>query len=312
MTLKIAAIIDPLSSLNFKKDSTIALLMEAQSRSYEIFGIEQGDLFYENNLAQAKSKKIQLKNDPHDWVTITNQAVHPLTHFDIILMRKDPPFNLEYIYTTYLLENAEAQGVRVINKPQSLRDANEKFFTTRFSELCPPTLVTRDIALAKQFYEEHHDVVCKPLDAMGGASILHLKYPDENASVAFEMISYNGTRMMVVQKYIPEIKKGDKRILMIDGKPISHALARVPAQGELRGNLVAGATGVVQPLSERDKFICSKVGPTLRDKGLYFVGLDIIGDFLTEINVTSPTCIREIDAQAGTNIAGQFWDSLKL
>jgi glutathione synthase len=229
----------------------------------------------------------------------------------VILMRKDPPFDREYIYTTYVLEQAEYAGALVVNKPQSLRDANEKLFTAWFPNCCPPTLATRSMARLHEFYQEHHDIICKPLDAMGGSSIFHLGPNDPNASVVFETLTQRETQMMMAQRFIPEITHGDKRILMIDGEPIPFALARIPNAGDWRGNLAAGAKGVAQPLTERDRWICQQVGPVLRAKGLYFVGLDVIGDFLTEINVTSPTCIRELDEQCNLNISAVLFDCLE-
>jgi glutathione synthase len=233
-----------------------------------------------------------------------------LSDLDFILMRKDPPFDLEYIYTTYILELAEISGVKVINKPQSLRDFNEKVFISWFPQCCPPTLITRDVLEFREFFKEHKDIVCKPLEGMGGSSVFRLQYPDVNASVVMEVLSHHGNKFMMAQRYIPEISMGDKRILMINGEPVPYALARIPAEGELRGNLAAGGKGVAQALTERDRWICQEVGSTLREKGLYFVGLDVIGDFLTEINITSPTCIRELDEQCDLNIAATFFDAL--
>jgi glutathione synthase len=234
-----------------------------------------------------------------------------LADLDVILMRVDPPVDSEYIYTTYILEQAERDGALVVNKPQALRDANEKFFATQFPQCCPPTIVTRSMKLLREFYQEHKDIVCKPLNGMGGSSIFHLKPNDVNAPVVFETLTERESVQTMAQKFIPQITEGDKRILMIDGEPVSHALARVPAKGEWRGNLAAGAQGVARPLTERDLWICKQVGATLRAKGLYFVGIDVIGDYLTEINVTSPTCIRELDEQVRINVAAQFLDCIQ-
>jgi len=311
MTIKLGVIMDPIGSIHYKKDSTLAMLWEAEKRGWEIFYAEQKDLFFRDGEALANFKGLSVFHDASHWFEFKKSTCMPLKNLDVVLLRKDPPFNLEYIYTTYLLEQAERQGVLVVNKPQSLRDANEKLFTLWFPECCPPTLVTRDIELLRNFFRDQKDIVCKPLDAMGGESIFRLKFPDENASVVFETLTHRGAQMMVAQRYIPEIKSGDKRILMINGEPVSHALARIPAKGELRGNLAAGGHGVAQPLSERDHWICSQVGPTLREKGLYFVGLDVIGDYLTEINVTSPTCIRELDEQCGSTISAQLLDCIE-
>jgi len=226
-------------------------------------------------------------------------------------MRKDPPFDMNFIYTTYILDHAEKQGVLVVNKPQSLRDCNEKMFATHFPDVCTPTLVSSSKALLRAFAEEHEDVILKPLDGMGGASIFRTGANDGNLSVIIETLTEHGHTPAMAQKYIPEISKGDKRILMIDGEPVSHCLARVPAVGEVRGNLAAGGSGIVQPLSDRDRWICDQVRDKLLEKGLIFVGLDVIGDYLTEINVTSPTCIREIDAGAGINVAGLLMDAIE-
>ncbi len=308
MTIKLGVLMDSLETIHYEKDSTLAMLWEAARRKWEIFYFEQKDLFFQDNDVFARVKILNVFENPARWYEIVDTRCIPLSELNVILMRKDPPFNLEYIYTTYLLEHAERKGVWVINKPHSLRDANEKFFTTWFPECCPPTLVSRDISLMKTFLEEQKDIVCKPLDGMGGAGIFKLRFPDENASVIFETLTERGTKMAMAQRYLPEIKQGDKRILMIDGEPVDHALARIPQSGELRGNLVAGGKGIAQPLSERDRWICQQVGPVLREKGLYFVGLDVIGDYLTEINVTSPTCIRELDRQTGSNISARFLD----
>ncbi|HNK33765.1 MAG TPA: glutathione synthase, partial [Plasticicumulans sp.] len=235
----------------------------------------------------------------------------PLAELDVLLMRKDPPFDLEYIYTTYLLERAEAEGVRVVNRPQSLRDANEKLFTAWFPQCCPPTLATRDMARLRGFVAEHGDAILKPLDGMGGAGIFRVRAGDANLNVIVETLTERGRRTALAQRFIPEISAGDKRILMIDGEPVPYALARIPAEGETRGNLAAGGRGVGQPLSERDRWICAQVGPELRRRGLVFVGLDVIGDWLTEINVTSPTCARELDAQFGLDIGADLMRALE-
>ncbi len=312
MRVKIGVLMDSIATIHYKKDTTLAMLWEAARRGWDIFYFEQKDVFLKNNAVLANAKKINVFANPDCWYEITETCCIALDELNVILMRKDPPFDLEYIYTTYLLELADRKGVRVINKPQSLRDANEKMFTAWFPECCPSTLVTRDMQLMREFLQEEKDIVCKPLDAMGGAMIFRVRYPDENASVIFETLTQCGTKTAMLQRYIPEIKQGDKRILMINGEPVSHALARIPRSGELRGNLAAGGRGVAQPLSERDRWICQQVGPVLREKGLYFVGLDVIGDYLTEINVTSPTCVRELDDQTGSNISSQFFDCIEI
>ncbi len=311
MTIQIGVIMDPIASIHYKKDSTLAMLWEAEKRGWEIFYIEQKDLFLRQDDVFANTKKLKVFQNPERWYELGETSCIPLSQLNVILMRKDPPFDLEYIYSTYLLEYAEKKGVCVINKPQSLRDANEKLFTMWFPACCPPTLVSRDRDLLKKFFHEQQDIVCKPLDAMGGTEVFRLRFPDENASVVFETLTRLGTRMAMAQRYIPEIKQGDKRILLIDGEPVPHALARIPAAGELRGNLAAGGRGVVQPLTKQDRWICEQVGFTLREKGLLFVGLDIIGDYLTEINVTSPTCIREIDDQTGSTISATLFDCIE-
>ncbi len=295
---------DPIESIHYKKDTTLGILWEAQAKGWEIHYFEQRDLFVRQGKVQGRSRKLTVYRDEKKWFSYESPQTILLADLDVILMRKDPPFNLEYIYTTHLLEHAERAGVLVLNKPQALRDCNEKLFTTWFPAYCPDTLVTRDIKLLREFFHEQQDIVCKPLEAMGGQSIFRLKYPDENASVVFEVLSQSGAIYMMAQRYIPAIKQGDKRILMINGEPVPYALARIPAEGELRGNLAAGATGVARPLTERDRLICAQVGPVLQGKGLLFVGLDVIGDFLTEINVTSPTGLRELDEQCRLNIAG--------
>ncbi len=299
---------DPIQSIHFEKDSSIAMLLEATNRGYQLYYFEQKDLLVRDGKALGHSRLLQVFNDPKHWYALSEQKTIMLSDLDLMLMRKDPPFDLEYIYTTYILELAESCGVKVINKPQSLRDFNEKVVTSWFPECCPPTLITRDISDCKAFLVEQKDIVCKPLEGMGGASVFRLQYPDVNASVVMEVLSHHGSKFLMAQRYIPEIEMGDKRILMIDGEPLPFALARIPAPGELRGNLAAGATGVAQALTERDRWICGKIGPILREKGLYFVGLDVIGDYLTEINITSPTGIRQLNEQCGLNIATTLFD----
>ncbi len=301
---------DPIGSINIKKDSTYAMLLEAQARGWEITYLEQGDLFLLGGRAMGRGRRIRLFRDRTPWFEFGEERVAPLEELDAILMRKDPPFDMEYIYSTYLLELAEARGVLVVNKPQSLRDANEKLFTAWFPQCAPPTLVTRSAARLRAFLNEHHDMILKPLDQMGGASIFRLREGDPNVSVAIETLTALGSRLAMAQRYIPEIRYGDKRILMVDGNPVAYALARIPAEGETRGNLAAGAHGEGRPLGERDHWSCGQVGPTLRARGILFAGLDVIGDYLTEINVTSPTCIRELDTLYGLNISAQLLDAI--
>lgn len=301
---------DPIGSIKVKKDTTFAMLLAAQGRGWSLRYMELNDLFVRDGVPYARMQMVQVRDDPDNWFTLSHPQVSPLESLDVVLMRKDPPFNLEYVYATYILERAEQSGVLVINKPQSLRDANEKMYTTWFPQCCPPTLVTRGHERLRTFLEEQQDIVVKPLDGMGGASIFRVTLGDPNTNVIFETLTMQQARFVMAQRYIPEISRGDKRILLIDGIPVEYALARVPAEGDLRGNLAAGATGVGVRLSERDRWICAQVGPILREKGLVFVGLDVIGDFLTEINVTSPTCIRELDAIYDLNIAGRLMDHI--
>ncbi|MCD6038954.1 MAG: gshB [Gammaproteobacteria bacterium] len=310
MTIQLGVVMDPIQAINYKKDSTLAMLWEAAARGWTLHYFEQADLFVREGRACANSRLLNVFRDPQHWFELGAYHCIELATLDIILLRKDPPFNLEYIYTTYILELAEQAGVKVINKPQSLRDANEKFYTTWFPQYCPPTLITRDIALLRAFLKEQKDIICKPLNGMGGISVFRVEESDLNASVIFETLTRQSKSFMMAQSYIPEITQGDKRILLINGEPVAYALARLPAAGELRGNLAAGAKGVAQPLSEQDKALCRGIGPALREKGLFFVGLDVIGHYLTEINVTSPTCIRELDEQCDLNISHQLFNQV--
>ena len=310
MPTQLGVLMDPIHSISYKKDSTLAMLWEASRRDWVIHYFEQKDIFMRDGQVFAKTRLLTVFQDPNKWYEFGEEQTIALAKLNVILMRKDPPFDLEYIYTTYMLEHAERAGVLIVNKPASLRDANEKMFTTWFPACCPSTLVTRSMEQLKHFLVEKKDIVCKPLDGMGGSSIFRLQYPDLNASVVFEVLTHHGSRYIMAQQYIPEITAGDKRILMINGEPVPYALARVPAEGELRGNLAAGGQGVAKPLTEKDYWICEQVGPVLREKGLLFVGLDVIGNYLTEINVTSPTCIRELDAQCGLNISEKLFDCL--
>ncbi|MAA60965.1 MAG: glutathione synthase [Pseudomonadales bacterium] len=311
MTIKIGVVMDPIESVTYKKDSTLAMLWEADSRNWQIFYLLQSDLYIDSGEPCARMTRLHPKQDPQKWFEFGEETQAPLANLDVILMRKDPPFDMNFIYTTYILDRAESRGVLVVNHPQSLRDCNEKVFATHFPQCCAPTLVCADKRRLRAFAEEHEDVILKPLDGMGGASIFRTGGNDGNLSVIIETLTQHGRTPAMAQKYIPEISKGDKRILVIDGEPVSHCLARIPAVGEVRGNLAAGGSGVVQPLSDRDRWICDQVRDTLLQKGLIFVGLDVIGDYLTEINVTSPTCIREIDAGAGLNVAGLLMDAIE-
>ena len=301
---------DPIDSINPKKDSTLAMLLAAQKRAWAISYMELGDLMLRDGKAYGWTRELTVHDSFEDWYRFGARQLRPLAKLDVILMRKDPPVDTEYLYATQILDLAEAEGVLVANKPQSLRDANEKLSTAWFPQCTPPTLVTRSAEEIRGFLKQHGDIILKPLHGMGGHAIFRLHSSDHNINVVIETLTLVGARYVMAQRYIPEIRAGDKRILMIDGEPIPYALARVPAPGETRGNLAAGGSGIGVPLSERDRWICAQVGPTLRKKGLLFVGLDVIGDFLTEINVTSPTCIRELDALYGLDIAGKFMDCL--
>ena len=311
MTRKLGIVMDPISHIVTKKDSGFAMLLAAQARGWSLYYMEQGDLYLHEGLVSARMQPLSVTDSTADYYQLGAAADISLSELDAVLMRVDPPFNMEYIYTTYLLEQAEAAGTLIVNKPQSLRDANEKLFTAWFPQCCPPVLVTSNAARLRDFYQQHGDVILKPLDGMGGASIFRLKAGDPNVSVVIETLTEYGKKTIMAQRFIPEISAGDKRILMVNGEPVAYALARIPAKGETRGNLAAGGTAVGQPLTDRDRWICAQVGETLRAKGLLFVGLDVIGDYLTEINVTSPTCIRELDAQFNLDIAGQLIDCIE-
>ncbi len=302
MTINLGVVMDPIASITFKKDTTLAMLLAAQARGWTLYYFEQQDLYLRDGQTLGHARPLSVSNDKNSWFAFHEERELPLAELDVILMRKDPPFNMEYIYTTYLLERAEAAGALVVNRPRSLRDANEKLFATCFPHCYPPTLVTREAARIKRFLDEQGDVIVKPLDGMGGASVFRLQPADPNLNVILETLTAHGQHSTMAQRYLPEISAGDKRILLIDGEPVPYALARFPTPGETRANLAAGGRGVGVALSERDRWLCAQVGPTLRDMGLLFVGLDVIGDYLTEINVTSPTCARELDAQFGLDI----------
>ncbi|GMR17726.1 MAG: glutathione synthase [Gammaproteobacteria bacterium] len=306
----LAVVMDPLGSVNIKKDSTLAMLLEAQKRGWVIQYIEQRDLILLDGKAKAYMRHLKLDMDQAQWFDLGDPTLKELNTVDVVLMRKDPPFDMEYIYCTYLLELAEAEGTLVVNKPGSLRDANEKLFTAWFPQCTPPTLVSRLPEQIREFHRDNRDIILKPLDGMGGASIFRIRESDPNTNVIIETLTNHGSRFAMAQKFIPEISKGDKRILMIDGEPVPYALARIPAAGETRGNLAAGGKGVGVELDDRDKWICNEVGQTLRERGLVFAGLDVIGDYLTEINVTSPTCIRELDSIYQLNISARLLDTI--
>ncbi len=302
---------DSIDHINIKKDTSFAMLLEAQSRNWELHYMELNDLYLSNGLAYARTRTLKVQRDPNNWYQFINEQDIPLDQLDTIIMRKDPPFDQEYIYATYLLEQAERSGTYVVNKPQSLRDANEKLFTAWFPQCCADTLVTREPQRFKKFLQQHKEIIIKPLDGMGGTSIFHIRQNDPNLSVILEMMTEYSTRYIMAQRYLPEIIDGDKRILLVNGEPVPYALARIPSKGETRGNLAAGGTAEGRTLTERDLWIAKQVGPTLRKKGLIFVGIDVIGDYLTEINVTSPTCVQELDKQFGLNISGLLMDHIE-
>jgi glutathione synthase len=306
--MKLAVLMDPLPTLKPHKDSTLAMIQSAQKLGWSCAFFTLNDLFSLQGQAYANMATITIGDLTQlNWAQTASLGVQPLDAFDIILVRKDPPFNIEYVVATYALELAERAGTLITNKPQSLRDANEKFFTLNFPQWCPPTLVTRDITRLRAFWEMHRNVIYKPLDAMGGEGVFHVGDDGKNLSVILEQLTSRQTVTIMAQLYIPEISTlGDKRILLINGEPIPYALARIPQPGELRGNLAAGGRGTVVPINARDRWLCQQIAPTLTAKGLYFVGIDVIGDYLTEINVTSPTCLREISAETGIDIAGDY------
>ena len=308
----LGVIMDPIGSIKPYKDTTLALMLAARRRGWVLRYLEQRDLFARDGVAFGRARPLEVQDDNDHWYDFTGPAeVTPLGALDVILMRKDPPFDLDYITSTYILDRAEQQGTLVLNKPQSLRDCNEKLFTAWFPELTPPTLFARDAPSLRAFHAEHRDVIYKPIDGMGGSGIFRVGADGLNLGAIIEELTDRGRRMITAQKYLPAIVDGDKRILMIDGEPVPYCLARVPMAGETRGNLAAGGTGRAQPLSEADQRIAARVGPELRRRGLMFVGLDVIGEHLTEINVTSPTCAREIDAAYGTDIGGRFFEAIE-
>jgi glutathione synthase len=310
MGKSLGVVMDPIHAINFNKDTTLALLLAAQDQGYKLFYMEQSHLFLENGNPRAEMRPLSVFDNPEKWYELGGASSVPLEELDVVLMRKDPPFDAEFIYSTYILEAAERRGTLIVNKPQSLRDCNEKVFATQFPQCVPPLMVSRDQKRLKNFIAEHGDVVVKPLDGMGGTSIFRIQQGDQNLNVILETLTSFGEETIMAQKYLPEIKSGDKRILVVDGKVVPYALARIPASGEFRGNLAAGGQGLVQPLSDRDHWIAEQVAPTLIEKGLLFVGLDVIGDYLTEINVTSPTCVREIDNAQDIGIAQLLIDAI--
>jgi glutathione synthase len=309
--LAIGVVMDPIESIKIKKDSSFAMMLEAKRRGAAIHYILQGNLKILRGEALATSQLVNVRDDPDDWYDLAAPAEIRLGDLDAVLMRKDPPFDMEYIYSSYILERAELTGSLVVNRPQSLRDMNEKAYTAWFPDCAPLTLITRSMPGMKRFLKDHGRIVVKPLDGMGGKSIFVVAFGDNNANVIFETLTDNGRRFAMAQVYIPEIRDGDKRILLVDGEPIPYALARIPSADDNRGNLVMGAIGEGRELSDGDRRICARVGPVLKERGVMFAGLDVIGDYLTEINVTSPTGIRELDAQFGLNISGTLFDAIE-
>ena len=323
--IRIAFVMDPLERLSLKKDSTLAMIRAAQARGWEVAYMEQGDLLFQDNQALAAARSLRLAEpfahalDPaaasalaaegRAWFRLGEPQLQPAGAFDLIFMRKDPPFDMEYIYSTYLLERAERDGALVVNRPQALRDCNEKFFATEFPQCCPPLVVSRREDVLRDFQRTHKNVVFKQLDGMGGASVFRVMDGDPNLGVILETLTRGGRQQIMGQLHLPEIADGDKRILLIDGEPAPYALARLPKAGEARGNLAAGGIGEGRALTDRDRWIAAQLGPELRRRGLLFAGIDVIGDYLTEINVTCPTCIRELDAQYGLDIAGDLLDA---
>jgi len=309
--MKLGILMDPISGINIKKDSSFAMLLAAQKRGWELAYMEMQDIYINNDIPMARIQTVEVEDNPGQWFTLSESRTEELASLDIILMRKDPPFDLEYIYSTYILEHAERLGTLVVNSPSALRNVNEKFFITHFANCITPSLISRDIGILLDFIKHHENVILKPLEGMGGHSIFRVSDTDLNCMVILETMTNYGTRFIMAQQFIPEISAGDKRILLINGEPIPYALARIPAEGEVRGNLARGGSGQGVELSDRDRWICEQVGSRLRDMGLLFVGIDVIGDYLTEINVTSPTCIRELDKLYNIDIAGQLMDALE-
>ena len=309
--MKLAFVVDPLDSFKIYKDTTFAIMREAAARGHALFVMEQEDLAWRGGTVYGDARRLHLTGRKPGWYRAEQSKAVPLKNFGAVLMRKDPPFDMEYVYSTYLLELAESQGARVFNRPRAIRDWNEKMGITRFPRFTPPSIVTRRESLIRDFLAEHRDVILKPLDGMGGTSVFRVHGKDPNVNVIIETVTHYGRRTIMAQRYIPEIRDGDKRVLLIGGKPVPHSLARIPKPGETRGNLAAGGTGVARALTKRDREIANALGPALEKEGLLLVGLDVIGDYLTEVNVTSPTCFQEITEQTGFNVAGMFMDALE-
>ena len=309
--LRIAVVMDPIEHIKPRKDTTLAMLLAAQQRGWELHYLELDGLWLRDGVAMGRAHPLAVRDHDTEWFTRGEPVVTRLGDFGAILMRKDPPFDMEYIYATYVLERAELQGALVVNRPQGLRDMNEKVYTAWFPECCAPTLITRDMGDLGAFLREHDRVVCKPLDGMGGRSIFVVDLGDKNANVVFETLTEYGTKFAIVQRYIPDIvTTGDSRVILVDGEPAPYALARIPTEADNRGNLAAGAKGVGRALDERDRWLAAQIGPALRERGMLFVGLDVIGGYVTEVNVTSPTGVRELGRQFGVDIAGTLMDAI--
>jgi len=311
MAIRIGVVMDPIATIKPYKDTTLLLMLAAQRRGWHLHYLEMHDLWIADGRAMGRSRPVTVYDDKKHWYELGETEEGPLSRFDVMLMRKDPPFDLEYITATYALERAELEGVQVVNRPTSLRDCNEKVFISWFSQCCAPTLISRDAARLRAFHAEHGEIVLKPLDGMGGMGIFKVDASGMNLGAIIETLTDNGRRTIMAQRYLPEIRNGDKRVLVVDGVPVPYCLARVPMAGETRGNLAAGGSGEPRPLTERDRWIAEQVGPELKRRGLLFVGLDVIGDYLTEVNVTSPTCAREIEAAFPVDIGGMLMDAIE-
>lgn len=309
--MNIAFLADPLETFKTYKDSTFAMMREASKRGHHVFAFEQHNMVLEQGHVIAKVKEIALTGDEHDWFKVISEKVFVLSDFDAIIVRKDPPFNMEYIYTTYLLEVAERAGAHVFNKPSAIRNHNEKLAIAEFAQFTSPTMVSRDMDKLKAFHAEHHDVIFKPLDGMGGIGIFRVKEDGLNLGSVIETLSEYGQQTIMAQRYIPEIKDGDKRVLLIGGEVVPYVLARMPQNGEVRGNLASGGVGIAQPITQQNKQLAETLAPVLADRGLLLVGLDVIGHHLTEINVTSPTCFQEIMTQTGFDVAAMFMNAVE-
>lgn len=301
---------DPIENIKVAKDTSLAMMLAAQKRGWSLSYFKRKDLSMRDGVPSASMQTVKVYDDKNHWFDADPAEEQPLTTLDCIIMRQDPPFNMDYVFATYFLQRAADDGVLVLNDPAALRDINEKMYTAWFPDCCPPTLITSRHDKLREFHREHADIIVKPLDGMGGASIFRLRHDDPNVSVVLETMTGFGNTQIMAQRYIPEITEGDKRILVVDGQAVPFALARLPAAGETRGNLAAGGTGVAVPLTTRDKEIIAKIGPALVEKGVLFAGVDVIGDWVTEINVTSPTCARELDEQCNLDIGSQFMDAI--